>query len=117
MSALVIENVGKRFVHRDADRPRTLHEFLDGGWRRGFAKRDFWALRNVSFAVEPGEMFGVIGSNGSGKSTLLRILGGVMRPDEGRVFASDSVKGLLDLNAGMHLDLTGRENAIGTVVI
>ncbi|MEO6092404.1 MAG: ABC transporter ATP-binding protein [Novosphingobium sp.] len=116
-AALVVERVGKRFQHRDSAGPRTFHQFIEGGWRKRHARRDFWALRNVSFQVEAGEMLGVIGSNGSGKSTLLRMLGGVMRPDEGRIERSASVSGLLDLNAGMHPDLTGRENAIGGGII
>jgi lipopolysaccharide transport system ATP-binding protein len=117
MSALVAKTVGKRFRHRDAARARTVHQFLEGGWRQPARSQDFWALRNVSLSVEAGEMFGVIGRNGAGKSTLLRLLGGVMQPDEGRVVARDQVKGLLDLNAGMHPDLTGRENATCSGVI
>jgi lipopolysaccharide transport system ATP-binding protein len=116
-AAIIVEGVGKRFLHRDADRPRTVRRFLEGGWRKMRAKRDFWALRDVSFEVDAGEMLGVIGSNGSGKSTLLRILGGVMRADEGRVRTAHEVNGLLDLSAGMHPDLTGRENAICSGVL
>ncbi len=70
----------------------------------------FWALHDVSLSVRPGEALGVIGRNGSGKSTLMRILGGVMRPDAGRITHDGPVRGLLDLNTGMHPDLTGREN-------
>ncbi|MEZ5654850.1 MAG: ABC transporter ATP-binding protein [Sphingobium sp.] len=115
-AAIRIESVGKRFAHRDVARPRTVRQFVEGGWRH-LGGRYTWALRNVDFAVEEGEVFGVIGRNGAGKSTLLRLLGGVMRPDEGRIVASDRVSGLLDLNAGMHPDLTGRENAIATGII
>lgn len=115
--ALVVEGVGKRFAHRDPARPRTFRDFAQGGWRHAGPRGTFWALRGVSFSVEPGEMLGVVGSNGSGKSTLLRMLGGVMRPDEGRIRAAAEVSGLLDLNAGMHPDLTGRENAIGVGIL
>ena len=115
--AIIAEDLGKKFLHRDAGRPRTVRRFLEGGWRKMRATRDFWALRDVSFTVEAGEMLGVIGSNGSGKSTLLKILGGVMSPDEGSVHASAKVNGLLDLAAGMHPELTGRENAICSGVL
>lgn len=115
--AIIVEDVGKKFRHYDADRPRTFRRLLEGGWGKVRARHDFWALRNVTFSVEPGEMLGVIGSNGSGKSTLLRILGGVMRPDEGSVVSSSRVNGLLDLGAGMHPELTGRENAICSGVL
>ncbi len=105
------EGLGKAFLHRGRH-PTTLRGFVEGGWRRARADERFWALRGVSFEVAPGEMLGVIGHNGSGKSTLLRLLGGVMRPDAGRVVAGAPVNGLLDLNTGMHLDLSGRENIL-----
>lgn len=115
-AAIAVQGLGKRFTLRDAARPRTVRQFVEGGWRH-MGGRDVWALRDVSFSVEQGEVLGVIGRNGAGKSTLLRLLGGVMRPDEGRVIATDHVNGLLDLNAGMHPDLTGRDNAIATGVL
>lgn len=78
------------------------------GWRR---KGDpLWALRDLHFEVAAGEMLGVIGSNGSGKSTLLRVLSGVLRPSKGSVHVDAPVSSLLELSAGMHRDLTGREN-------
>lgn len=103
------EGLGKMFLHRGRH-PTTFRGFVEGGWRQMREAEQFWALREVSFDVAPGEMLGVIGHNGSGKSTLLRLLGGVMRADEGRITALAPVNGLLDLNTGMHLDLTGREN-------
>lgn len=111
-TAIRVEGLGKRFVQHGEPRARTFRRFLEGGWRRRAPERDFWALRNLDFSVERGEMLGIVGQNGAGKSTLLRLLGGVMRADEGRVWTSAPVHGLLDLNAGMHPDLTGRENAI-----
>ena len=100
--------LGKMFRHQGPG-ARTFRSFVEGGWR-GRRGDPFWALRDVSFAVSAGEMLGIVGHNGSGKSTLLRLLGGVMRPDEGQVVAGAPVNGLLDLNTGMHQDLTGREN-------
>lgn len=71
---------------------------------------DFWALRDVSFAVEEGETFGLIGENGSGKSTMLKCLTKILRPDEGHVRVDGKVSALLELGAGFHPELSGREN-------
>jgi ABC-type polysaccharide/polyol phosphate transport system ATPase subunit len=73
-------------------------------------RRDFLALDDVSFSVEPGEALGVIGPNGAGKSTLLRLLTGLMQPDVGTVTVRGRVGALIELAAGFHPDLTGREN-------
>lgn len=69
-----------------------------------------WALKDLSFSVSPGNSFGIVGHNGSGKSTLLGILLGAIVPDKGNVEICDSVASLLDLGAGFHPELTGREN-------
>src|SRR5215471_8971494 len=71
---------------------------------------DVWALRDVSFAVEPGSALALIGRNGSGKSTLLRIIAGIIKATEGRVGVGGRVGTLLELGAGFHPDFTGREN-------
>ena len=76
----------------------------------GSPYEDFWALRDVDFDVDRGQTFGVIGHNGSGKSTLLRLMAGIHRPTEGIVTARGRVGALLELGAGFHPDLTGREN-------
>ncbi|MGH3319085.1 MAG: ABC transporter ATP-binding protein [Streptosporangiaceae bacterium] len=85
-----------------------MRELLTHGLRRQ-PKGTFWALRNVSFKVQPGEGVGVIGSNGTGKSTLLRLIAGVLLPDEGAVTVRGDAA-LLNLRAGLSKDLTGREN-------
>ena len=96
MSDLIAENVGVRY-----------------SLRKGmFSRRDKWALRGVSFRIEQGDSFAVIGRNGSGKSTLLRVLSGVFSPDEGRVVNTLGDAALLTINLGFAQHLSGRENAI-----
>jgi len=76
---------------------------------RGIAG-EFWALSDVSFAAEPGETVGLIGANGSGKSTVLKLITRIIEPSQGRIAARGRVASLLELGAGFHPDLTGREN-------
>ena len=106
--AIVVENVSKSF-EMQADRRDTFKErFVRGRSRQG--KRMFHALDDVSFKIRKGTTFGLIGHNGSGKSTMLKILAGVYRPTSGSVTVSDKVDALLELGAGFHAELTGREN-------
>jgi ABC-type polysaccharide/polyol phosphate transport system ATPase subunit len=88
---------------------RSLRElFLRG---RGEAT-DVWALKDVSFHVEPGSAIGLVGRNGSGKSTLLRILAGIIKPTTGHARVGGRIGSLLELGAGFHPDFTGRENVL-----
>jgi ABC-type polysaccharide/polyol phosphate transport system ATPase subunit len=87
---------------------RTLKDLVLA--RRDARGRDVWALRDVSFAVEPGSAIGLIGRNGSGKTTLLRLLAAIIKPTSGRVAVGGRVGSLLELGAGFHPDFTGREN-------
>jgi lipopolysaccharide transport system ATP-binding protein len=116
-TAITVWNLGKRFQCYSPLRPRTLMEAaLSGGDR--FKSRDyFWALRDINFQVVRGEMLGVIGRNGAGKSTLLRLLGRVGQPDEGKVTVHGRVGALLDLGAGFHPELTGRDNVFVNAVV
>ena len=77
----------------------------------------FWALRNVSFDIEPGRTLGVLGLNGSGKSTLLQIIAGVLEPSSGTVSVDGRVAALLELGAGFNPDLSGRENVITNALV
>jgi lipopolysaccharide transport system ATP-binding protein len=106
-SAVSTESVGKRY-RRMRDRRSTLKELIV----RGRAKHvdDLWALRDVSLTIPRGSVFGLIGHNGSGKSTLLKVIAGVTRPSQGHVQVSGRVAALIELGAGFHPDLTGREN-------
>jgi lipopolysaccharide transport system ATP-binding protein len=116
-AAITVRRLGKRFrVHR-ADRPWTLQEAVLGCLRRRCPPVTFWALRDASFTVHRGSSLAVLGRNGSGKSTLLRILGRIIRQDEGWVSVRGRVSGLLDIGAGFHGDLTGRENVFTGSII
>ena len=111
------QGVGKQFRRYDPHRPRSLRRLLTQAPRLPRRADKFWALQDIDLTVAPGEMVGVVGRNGSGKSTLLRLVGGVLRPDAGALEISGRIGGLLDLNVGMHEELSGRDNAlIGSVI-
>lgn len=115
--AIVVKGLGKRFNRYSADRPYTIMEAALWGWGRMKPQTHFWALRDINFTVSPGEMLGILGKNGAGKSTLLQLLGGIGTPEEGTIKVNGRIGGLLDLGAGFHSDLTGRENVlVGAVV-
>ncbi len=107
MSQPVLEaqNVGKmyRMYRRPVDR---LLQILRGGDHG----RSFWALRDVSFSLSPGEALGIIGRNGSGKSTLLQLLAGVLQPTEGSVTTAGRIAALLELGSGFNPEYSGRDN-------
>jgi lipopolysaccharide transport system ATP-binding protein len=112
---VVVSNLGKKYRRYHRDRPSTIQEAMAKGllgWRKTKSVEEFWGLSDVSFTVEPGRTLGILGANGSGKSTLLRLIGGVGKPDTGRIEVNGRLGGLLDLTAGFHWDLTGRENAV-----
>ncbi len=106
-TVISIENVSKRFVIR---KEKSLKERVVNLRRSNLHKEDFWALRDVSLQIEAGTTVGLIGSNGSGKSTLLKAVGGIIQPTNGSIRLRGRLAALLELGAGFHPDLTGREN-------
>ena len=107
MQAVQFQDVSKRFIVRQH---RTIQETAISLLRRSRSSQDFWALRDVSFHLEAGRTLGVVGRNGSGKSTILKLLSRVLEPTSGTVTVRGRVSALLELGAGFHPDLTGREN-------
>ncbi len=109
LDRIVVEHASKRFTLRHT---RAFKEVvvrtLQG--RRGGLTEQFMAVNDISFSVREGEAIALLGRNGSGKSTLLKLVSGVMGADAGRIRTRGRVAGLIDVGAGMHHDLTGREN-------
>lgn len=108
--AILVEDMSKSFrLHRAGTRT-VKSAMIDLLRRRGSGKNSFWALRDISFSVGQGETLGIVGANGAGKSTLLSLLAGTKTPTKGRIRTQGTVSSLLELGAGFHPDLTGREN-------
>ena len=122
--ALRMEHVYKKF--RKGEIYNSLRDLIPALTGRMFRqqelragdKREFWALQDVSFEVERGEAFGIIGHNGAGKSTILKILSRIMKPTKGRMVVHGRLSALIEIAAGFHQDLTGRENIFlnGTIL-
>lgn len=118
---LAVEGLSKRHYHGAQTGYIALRSLMEAGdtdepaERPSFFSRfgqPFWALRDVSFSIEPGERLAVIGGNGAGKSTLLKILARVVRPTRGRAWYRGRIAALLEVGTGFNTDLTGRENAM-----
>tara|TARA_B100000029_G_scaffold509178_1_gene597747 strand:- start:70 stop:1392 length:1323 start_codon:yes stop_codon:yes gene_type:complete len=122
-TAILVEDLGKRY-QLGLTHARSIRDVVDRltgrmmcllGRRRSSGEpaarqEDFWALRDVSFEVESGEVLGIIGDNGAGKSTLLKVLSRITHPTTGRAVLSGRVSSLLEVGTGFHPELTGREN-------
>lgn len=102
-----VNDVSKRFVVR---KDNSIKERIVNFGRGARYKEDFWALRNIAIDINAGSTVGLIGPNGSGKSTLLKAIGGIIQPTSGSVQRRGRMAALLELGAGFHQDLTGREN-------
>jgi ABC-2 type transport system ATP-binding protein len=108
IGSIEVEGVGVRFKRNRLSR-RNFKDLFAGRNRRT-RPGEFWALRNVSFTVQPGEAIGVMGRNGQGKSTLLKLVAQVMLPDEGTVSVEGGVAPLIEITGGFVNDLTVRDN-------
>jgi ABC-type polysaccharide/polyol phosphate transport system ATPase subunit len=106
-TALRVDNLTKSFrLHTEKN--NSLKQLIAGKKRNSF--EEFVALKDVTFDVREGEVFGVIGQNGSGKSTLLKCMAGILQPNEGSVTVTKRMSALLELGAGFHPELSGRDN-------
>ena len=104
-----VKNVSVRYIMGDF-KDIGLKEYLIKKAKGQMTVKEFWALNDVSFHVNQGELLGIIGSNGSGKSTILKVLAGIMPPTKGSIKAKGSIAALLELGAGFDGDLTVKEN-------
>jgi lipopolysaccharide transport system ATP-binding protein len=123
-TAIRMEHVYKKF--RKGDVYNSLRDLLPALTGRMFRQeeltegdaREFWAVQDLSFEVKAGESFGIIGHNGAGKSTALKMLSRIMKPTKGRMVVNGRLSALIEVSAGFHADLTGRENIFlnGTIL-
>ncbi|MBQ8482511.1 MAG: ABC transporter ATP-binding protein [Alphaproteobacteria bacterium] len=104
-----VEHVAMRF-NLGVEKVNTLKEVVIKAIKGELRFKEFWALKDVSFQIETGDVLGVIGSNGAGKSTLLKVIAGVLEPTEGKVSVDGVIAPMLELGAGFDSELTGREN-------
>ena len=109
MPAILVNNISKKF-RLPHHKKTTLFQNALGLVKRQMAYEEFWALKDISFEVEKGETFGIIGRNGSGKSTLLKLLARVLYPDDGSVKINGKVASFLELGVGFQAELTAAEN-------
>lgn len=112
-----VQNVSMRFnlgIEKNNSLKQMAVDLFSRKARQARQKRkkqnEFWALQDVSFKVEKGEVLGFVGSNGAGKSTLLKVVAGVMRPTKGQVLVGGNICPMIELGAGFDLDLNAREN-------
>ena len=109
-NVITVKKLGKKFMLKNSGTRTLKSAILDTIRFRGGATRDFWALKDVNFSVSKGETLGIIGVNGAGKSTLLSLIAETKQPTEGNIITKGRISCLLELGAGFHPDLTGREN-------
>ncbi|MBP9818073.1 ABC transporter ATP-binding protein [Candidatus Shapirobacteria bacterium] len=105
--AILFTQVTKKFSLQSH---KTFKEFLPALIKGEQTSQQFTALKDISFSIDPGETVGIIGPNGSGKSTILKLIAGVMHPSSGTIKVDGRVSPLIELGAGFHFELSGREN-------
>ena len=117
MAIIEVNHVSMRF-YLSKEKHESLKEYFLAMAKGKLQFDEFYALRDVSLTVEPGDFYGLVGLNGSGKSTLLKVISGVYKPSQGNVKVSGTIAPLIELGAGFDMDLTARENIYlnGTVL-
>lgn len=106
-SAITITGVSKLFFKQEQ---KTFKEFLPAFFTGKKTREWFWALHDINLDIKQGESVGIMGPNGSGKSTLLKLIAGVSKPTQGEIISYGRIAPLIELGAGFHPELTGREN-------
>lgn len=109
MSILEVHNVSIKYITGDF-KSIGLKEYVVRKLKDNYTVNEFWANRNITFAIEKGDMLGIVGTNGAGKSTLLKVISGIMLPSEGYVKREGKIAALLELGSGFDGDLTVKEN-------
>ncbi len=108
-TAIEVDNVSMKF-NLSREKVDSLKDYIFKTIKREIQYNEFWALKNVSFSVEKGDLVGILGLNGAGKSTLLKVISGVFKPTEGHVDKHGKMVPLLELGAGFDPQYTGKEN-------
>ena len=109
MVMIKVSDVSMRFLMAN-DKISSIKEFVTAFLKRKLKFKEFWALRDINFEVNKGEVVGIIGRNGAGKSTILKIISGIMKPTTGNVERYGNIVPMLELGSGFDMDLSGKEN-------